>query len=150
MAPSALVGGAGVRGPAADRPAEQRRAVLGADRPGEPGDHVVARVRPAPATQHPQRREREAQQHPGQHVVAGFEVVAAATEERGVRRAQRDAGGALSMNMSAGLQQMRSWQGADRVSVIERRILFSLHTRNSESYPNPFKSRVRSARVSFT
>ena len=62
----------------------------------------------------------------------------------------RASSGALSMTTAAGLQQMRSWQGAARPEVEIRRILFSLHKRDPETYSNPYNDRVRMARPAYS
>ena len=62
----------------------------------------------------------------------------------------RASSGALSMTTAAGLQQMRSWQGAARPEVEIRRILFSLFKRDPETYANPYNDRVRMARPAYS
>ena len=54
------------------------------------------------------------------------------------------------MTTAAGLQQMRSWQGAARPEVEIRRILFSLFKRDPETYANPYNDRVRMARPAYS
>jgi hypothetical protein len=63
---------------------------------------------------------------------------------------QRASTGALSMTTGSGLQQMRTWQGAARPEVEIRRVLFSLHKRDPETYQNPYNDRVRMARPAYT
>lgn len=63
---------------------------------------------------------------------------------------KRASSGALSMTAAAGLQQMKSWQGAAPVSVEIRRVLYSLWKVNPNAYENPYAQRVRRTRPSYT
>jgi len=63
---------------------------------------------------------------------------------------KRGSVGALSMTTGAGLQQMRSWQGAARPEVEVRRVLYSLYRRDPTTYEDPYRERVRRTRPAYT
>lgn len=58
--------------------------------------------------------------------------------------------GFVSQTSAAGLQQIRSFQGSAPVSVEIRRVLYSLHKRDPDTYENPYAQRIRRTRAHYT
>ncbi len=51
---------------------------------------------------------------------------------------------------AAGFQTLRSFQGSSKVEVEIRRVLFSLHKLDPDTYADPYASRIRRTRASYT
>jgi len=63
---------------------------------------------------------------------------------------ERQTKGAVFFTTGAGIQSQRSFQGSSRVEVEIRRILYSLHLKNSADYPNdPYAGRIRRTRARY-
>lgn len=58
--------------------------------------------------------------------------------------------GYISQTSAAGLQQIRSFQNSGPVSVEIRRIFYSLWKKDPATYSNPYASRIRKTRASYT
>jgi hypothetical protein len=58
--------------------------------------------------------------------------------------------GFVSQTSAAGLQQIRSFQNGASVAVEIKRVLYSLWKKDSETYANPYASRIRRTRPNYT
>ena len=50
----------------------------------------------------------------------------------------------------AGVQTQKTFEGGERVGLSMRRVLYSLHLRNSAAYENPYTQRVRVTLPTYT
>ena len=57
--------------------------------------------------------------------------------------------GVVSQASSAGMQQIKTWAGANRPEVEIKRVMYSLHVRNS-IYPDPYALSVHRTRTRYT
>jgi hypothetical protein len=63
---------------------------------------------------------------------------------------KRASTGVVAFYTAAGVQQQRSFQGAARPSTEILRILYSLHLLLPGTYADPYASRIRRTRASYT
>lgn len=63
---------------------------------------------------------------------------------------KRASTGVVAMTSAAGLQQQRSFQNGGPVDREIRRVLYSLWKLDPENYDNPYASRIRRTRASYT
>ena len=62
----------------------------------------------------------------------------------------RNTKGELSMTTGAGLQQVRSWQGAGRVRMEIMSVRYAMYRLDPVTYRDPYAERVRRTRSSYT
>ncbi len=58
--------------------------------------------------------------------------------------------GLVNFTTAAGIQSQKTFQGAGPVSVEIRRVLYSLHLKDSDTFKNPYAQRVRRTRALYT
>jgi hypothetical protein len=63
---------------------------------------------------------------------------------------KRTGEGLVNFSTVMGMQQSLGYNGSSRVEVEIRRVLFSLHLLNPNTYADPYAARIRKTRTNYT